>query len=86
MSGRLPGRKNNAGTDVGEAAGISTGRTQHGEALALRLGPRVPVSVQTIEAIEFELNIDIDPDRSIIFFDEVQGEFPIVGRGVAYLH
>ncbi len=26
----------------------------------------------TIEAIEFELNIDIDPSRSILFFDEVQ--------------
>jgi uncharacterized protein len=26
----------------------------------------------TIEAIEFELNRDIDPDNSIIFFDEVQ--------------
>lgn len=28
--------------------------------------------LQTIEAIEFELNIDIDPNRSIVFFDEVQ--------------
>lgn len=27
---------------------------------------------RTIEAIEFELNIDIDPSRSIVFFDEVQ--------------
>ena len=27
---------------------------------------------RTIEAIEFELHIDIDPKRSIIFFDEVQ--------------
>jgi len=27
---------------------------------------------KTIEAIEFELNIDIDPGKSIIFFDEIQ--------------
>lgn len=28
--------------------------------------------LQTVEAIEFELNIDIDPARAILFFDEVQ--------------
>ena len=28
--------------------------------------------LKTIEAIEFELNIDIDPNRSILFFDEAQ--------------
>ena len=32
-----------------------------------RLDPKA-----TIEAIEFELNVDIDPEKSIIFFDEVQ--------------
>ena len=33
---------------------------------------------RTIEAIEFELNIDIDPGRSIIFFDEVQSCPPVL--------
>jgi hypothetical protein len=33
---------------------------------------------RTIEAIEFELRIDIDPGRSIIFFDEVQSCPPVL--------
>ena len=33
---------------------------------------------RTIEAIEFELHIDIDPKRSIIFFDEVQSCPPVL--------
>jgi len=33
---------------------------------------------RTIEAIEFELNIDIEPRRSIIFFDEVQSCPPVL--------
>jgi predicted AAA+ superfamily ATPase len=33
---------------------------------------------RTIEAIEFELHIDIDPGRSIIFFDEVQSCPPVL--------
>ncbi|MCD4652987.1 AAA family ATPase [bacterium] len=34
---------------------------------------------RTIEAIEFELNIDIDPQKSIIFFDEAQACPSVLG-------
>jgi len=40
---------------------------------------------QTIEAIEFELGIDIDPDGSILFFDEVQ-DCPRVLPMLRYFH
>ena len=40
---------------------------------------------KTIESIEFELNIDIDSARSIIFFDEVQAE-PGVLPLLRYFH
>ncbi len=34
---------------------------------------------KVIEAIEFELNIDIDPEKSLIFFDEVQATPSMLG-------
>ena len=40
---------------------------------------------RTIEAIEFELNIDIEPEKSIVFFDEVQA-CPSALQLMRYLH
>ena len=34
---------------------------------------------KVIEAIEFELNIDIDPEKSLLFFDEVQATPSMLG-------